>query len=201
MDQIQINVSQTPGVVLGLGHGHGVLFGMVVVPQLGGDEDVFALDQPFVDGALDALPGLMLVLVVVCAIEQTVADFDRLERKKVVVSFWSMVKLSNCALSIRPFVQIYSNKSCRQVLRPIDTTPHIPQMILGWMLATYIIHNIGSLVGGHFPQPKSDQWHLMARGQRDGIDRRSHCSSSRSRSSISVGFGVGARGCCQVVEE
>jgi hypothetical protein len=51
---------------------------VVVVPQLGGDEDILALDKAFFDGSLDTLPGLLLVLVVVCTIKQAIPDFDGL---------------------------------------------------------------------------------------------------------------------------
>lgn len=55
-----------------------MLLAVVVVPQLGGDENVLALDKAFLDGSLDTLAGFLLVLVVVCAIEQTIPNFDGL---------------------------------------------------------------------------------------------------------------------------
>lgn len=55
-----------------------MVFLVVVVPEFGDDEDFFALDEAFVDGALDALAGLALVLVVVGAVEEAVADLDGL---------------------------------------------------------------------------------------------------------------------------
>jgi hypothetical protein len=78
MDEVQVDVTQTPGVVLGLGHGQCVVSAVVVVPQFGGDKDVLALHQPFLDGALDAQAGLVLVLIVVGPVEQAVALFDGL---------------------------------------------------------------------------------------------------------------------------
>lgn len=78
MNEIQINVSQTPSLVLGFGLSESMVFLVVVVPEFGDDEDVFALDEAFVDGALDALACFVLVLVVVGAVKEAVADFDGL---------------------------------------------------------------------------------------------------------------------------
>lgn len=55
-----------------------MLLAVIVIPQLGGDEDVLALDKTFFDGSLDTLAGFSLVLVVVCTIEETITDFDGL---------------------------------------------------------------------------------------------------------------------------
>jgi hypothetical protein len=55
-----------------------VVFLVVVVPELGDDEDVFALDEAFFDGALDALACFALVLIVVCAVEEAITDLDGL---------------------------------------------------------------------------------------------------------------------------
>jgi hypothetical protein len=78
VNEIQINVSQTPDLVLGFRLGEGMVFLVVVVPELGDYEDFFTLDEAFLDGALDALAGFALVLIVVCAVEEAVADFDGL---------------------------------------------------------------------------------------------------------------------------
>lgn len=78
MDQVQVDVAKAPGFVLCLCHLNGMLLAVVVVPQLGGDENVLALDKAFLDGSLDALAGFLLVLVVICTIEETIANFNRL---------------------------------------------------------------------------------------------------------------------------
>lgn len=78
MNKIQINVSQPPSLVLGFRLSESVVFLVIVVPELGDYEDVFALDEAFFDGALDALACFVLVLVVVGAVEEAVADFDGL---------------------------------------------------------------------------------------------------------------------------
>lgn len=79
MNQVQVDVSKTPGFVLCLGHGIGMFPLVVVVPELGSDEDVLALDQALGDRALDSLACLLFVLVVVSSIEAAVASLDRLE--------------------------------------------------------------------------------------------------------------------------
>lgn len=78
VDQIKINVSETPGLVLELGHGQGMLALVVVVPELGGDKDVLTLDEALADGALDTLASLLLVLVVVRSVEESVTSLDGL---------------------------------------------------------------------------------------------------------------------------
>lgn len=55
-----------------------MLLAMVVVPQLGGDEDVLPPDETFCDGSLNTLASFLFILVVVCTIEQTVPNFDGL---------------------------------------------------------------------------------------------------------------------------
>ena len=57
-----------------------VLLAVVVVPKLSDDEDIFTLDESFVDGSLDALSCFLFVLVVVGTIEETVAYFDGLDQ-------------------------------------------------------------------------------------------------------------------------
>jgi hypothetical protein len=59
-----------------------MLLAVVVVPELRRDEDVLALDEPLLNRPTNALSGLLLVLVVVCAIEQPVADLDSLELRQ-----------------------------------------------------------------------------------------------------------------------
>lgn len=78
MDQVEIDVSETPGLVLELGHGQGMLALVVVVPELGGDKDVLTLDEALADGALDTLASLLLVLVVVRSVEESVTSLDGL---------------------------------------------------------------------------------------------------------------------------
>lgn len=78
VDQIEIDVTQAPCFALGFGLCESVFFAVVVVPELGYDEDVFTLDEPFVDSAFDALSCFSLVLVVVRAVKETISDFDGL---------------------------------------------------------------------------------------------------------------------------
>lgn len=78
MDEVEVDIAQSPSLVLGLGLGKCVVFLVVVVPELGDDKDFFTLDEAFVDGTLDALACFAFVLVVVCTIEEAVADFDGL---------------------------------------------------------------------------------------------------------------------------
>ncbi len=78
MNQVQVDVTQSPGLVLGLRHLQGVLALVVVVPQFGGDENIFTLDEAFIDGSLDSLAGLFLVLVVISTVKESVALLDGL---------------------------------------------------------------------------------------------------------------------------
>jgi hypothetical protein len=55
-----------------------MLAAVVVVPEFGGDKDVFTLDQSFIDGTLDTLAGFFLVLVVVCTVKQSIANLNGL---------------------------------------------------------------------------------------------------------------------------
>jgi hypothetical protein len=79
MDQVEIDVAQTPCLVLRFGLRESVFFAVVVVPELGDDEDILTLDESFVDGTLDTLSCFSLVLVVVSTIEETIAYFDGLD--------------------------------------------------------------------------------------------------------------------------
>lgn len=78
MNQVQVDIAKTPGIILGLCHLDGMLLAVVVVPQLSGNEDVLAFDKALFDGSLDTLAGFLFILVVVCAIEETITDFDGL---------------------------------------------------------------------------------------------------------------------------
>lgn len=78
MDQEKVNVSKTPSFILLLGHSQRMFFSVIVVPQLGRDENLLALDEPVRDGFPDAIAGFFLVLVVVCSVKESVSDFDGL---------------------------------------------------------------------------------------------------------------------------
>ena len=79
MYQKEVDVVQTPGVVLGFHHFDGVVVTMVIVPEFGGDKDVGAGDDAFGYSAFDSFAGLAFILVVVGAVEEAVSGFDRLE--------------------------------------------------------------------------------------------------------------------------
>jgi len=55
-----------------------MVFPMIVVPKLGGHKDILALDKTFINCPLDSLSCLLFVLIVVCAIEESIAHFDGL---------------------------------------------------------------------------------------------------------------------------
>lgn len=55
-----------------------MLLAVVVVPQLGGDEDVLTFYQAVGNGAADTLTGLLLILIVVGAIEEAVTSLNGL---------------------------------------------------------------------------------------------------------------------------
>jgi hypothetical protein len=78
VNQVQVDVAQSPSLVLGLCHLQGMLALVVIVPQFGGDEDVFTLDEAFIDGSLDPLASLFFVLVVIGTVKEAVALFDGL---------------------------------------------------------------------------------------------------------------------------
>lgn len=80
MNQIQVDVSESPGLILRVGHGQRVFSAVVVVPQLGRDEDFCAHHDPFFDRPSDPLTGLFFVLVVVRSVEESVSLFDGLVR-------------------------------------------------------------------------------------------------------------------------
>ena len=79
MDQIQIDVFQTPGFVLRLSHGQSVFSAVVIVPQLSGDEDFRSCNKALGNGPFNALAGFVLVLIVVCTVEEAVACLDGLD--------------------------------------------------------------------------------------------------------------------------
>lgn len=57
-----------------------MLFSVIVVPQLCGDEYVFTLNQSLLDSSANTFSSLFFVLIVVCTIEETIPDFDCLLR-------------------------------------------------------------------------------------------------------------------------
>jgi hypothetical protein len=79
VNKIEIDPTQPPRFVLRFGLCESVFFAVVVVPELGDDEDVFTLDESFIDGTLDALSCFLFVLVIVSTVEETVAYFDGLD--------------------------------------------------------------------------------------------------------------------------
>lgn len=76
MDEVEVEVVETPLGHLTLGHGHGMLAAVVVVPELRGDEEILALDEAVLDGPVDALARLGAVAVVVGAVDMAVAHLD-----------------------------------------------------------------------------------------------------------------------------
>ena len=103
VDEIEVDITQAPSFVLGFGLRESVFFAVVVVPEFGDDKDVFALDEPFLDGALDALSCFVLVLVIVGAVEEAVACFDGLYGiSSPVIGTTSRSSDSRCRLCRRP---------------------------------------------------------------------------------------------------
>ena len=76
MDQEQVEVAETPGLILEAGLLERVLPLMVVVPELGGDEEILALDDTLLNGTADALSCLGAVGVVPRAVDVAVANLD-----------------------------------------------------------------------------------------------------------------------------
>jgi hypothetical protein len=103
MNEVEVDIAQTPCFVLSFRLSKGMVFLVVVVPQLGDDKDFFTLDEAFFDGTLDALSCFVLVLVVVGAVEETVADFDGLGNVRCLSSS-SAIKVGNirCRLCRQP---------------------------------------------------------------------------------------------------
>lgn len=95
VDQEEINVPKSPCIVLGFGHLQSMFGPMIVVPQLGGNEDVLSLHQAIFDCALDTLACFGLVLVIVCSVEETISNVDRLSLS---------VSLSCLAFFVRAYI-------------------------------------------------------------------------------------------------
>lgn len=76
MDQIEVNISQAPRIILRLGHGQRMFVTMIIVPQLGGNKYILSFDQTCIDGSPDTFTGLCFILVVVCTVEKSVSFFD-----------------------------------------------------------------------------------------------------------------------------
>ena len=81
MNEVEVDISQTPGFILRLGHGHSVFSAVVIIPQLRGDEDLFSFNQTFINRAFNTLTGFVLILIIVCAVEETIAYLDGLGTK------------------------------------------------------------------------------------------------------------------------
>ena len=97
---------------------------VIVVPQLGDDEDLFTLDEPFFDGTLDALACFVLILVVVCTVEQAVADFDGLVGVSLLSSLVMMFQSRLRCRLYRPLVRLGLSKdqSLREASRGRKST-------------------------------------------------------------------------------
>ena len=78
VDQEQVNVAQAPCLILLLDHRKRMFLAVVVIPELCGDEDILALYKTLINGALDALACLFLILVIVRSVEESVTGFDGL---------------------------------------------------------------------------------------------------------------------------
>lgn len=62
-----------------------MLLAVIVVPKFGGYEDLLALHETVIDGTLDALTSFLLVLVIICSIEEPVTRFYGLETCQFVI--------------------------------------------------------------------------------------------------------------------
>lgn len=62
-----------------------MLLAVIVVPKLGGYENLLALHEAVVDGTLNALTCFLFVLVVICSIEESVTRFYGLETRQPVI--------------------------------------------------------------------------------------------------------------------
>ena len=95
MDQVQINVLQTPGFTLSISHLLGLFsalnlstkflsygriwissLAVVIVPQLRCHEDIISLDNTFLDSLLYPESSFFFILVIVCSVKEPVANFD-----------------------------------------------------------------------------------------------------------------------------
>jgi len=77
VDKQKVEISETPGLILTLYHINGILFTVVVIPELCSDEDILSIDQALINSLSDTLTSLTFVLVVVSSVKEPVADFDR----------------------------------------------------------------------------------------------------------------------------
>ena len=73
VNEVEVKIAETPGLVLLSGHLRGILLPMVVVPQLGGDEDVLTLDETSINGATDTFTSFGLVLIIISSVEKSVS--------------------------------------------------------------------------------------------------------------------------------
>jgi hypothetical protein len=78
VNEIQIDISKTPRLILGLGKSKGMFFRVVVIPKLRGDKDILTLHKSLLDSALDTLARFLFVLVIVCSVEESVSGLDGL---------------------------------------------------------------------------------------------------------------------------
>lgn len=72
----QIQVVNTPVLVLELGHLKHMRLSMVVVPQLGDNEELFTLHDTLLERTAHTLASLGGVLVIVCTVNVPVAELD-----------------------------------------------------------------------------------------------------------------------------
>lgn len=78
MNEEEIEIVASPGIIRYFGHLHCTVLFVVVVPELAGDENVLPLHQSLLDRPLHALAAFLLIAIVIGAIEETVASFDGL---------------------------------------------------------------------------------------------------------------------------
>lgn len=83
MNQVQVDVAETPCFVLRFRHLYRVVFLVVVVPQLRGHEYLVAFHESILDGASDTLTCLLFILIVVRPVKQSISYFDGLLRASV----------------------------------------------------------------------------------------------------------------------
>lgn len=69
MNQVQVDVPETPSLILSLAHFDRNILLVVVVPELRGDENLLTFHNALFYGASDALTGFFLILIVICAVE------------------------------------------------------------------------------------------------------------------------------------
>jgi len=76
VDEVEIEVFQSPVLELELASGLDVFLGMESIPELGSNPDVFTLDEASINGLLNAITSLLLVAVVSSTVQETVAGLD-----------------------------------------------------------------------------------------------------------------------------